>query len=283
MKFTRISEDQRKFFDQNGYLVVPEALDADMLAHVTDACDQVVERKYLETGKRRASLNNVLPENEVFLELLKWETTLPLVVQLLSFNLRLAKSHIIYKYPDGPNEVPRRNWHRDFMESPLDLGPHRYPRVLIKVVYQLSDTTTKSSGNTLILPKSNNLTRKLEIPEDQNDPTGAVALELRAGDAYLFESRTFHSIGENYTSIPRKCLMMGYSYGWISPLDYDLQPQWLLDKVSDPISRQLVGAEKDKESRVKPDALEAWTEKHGVKRASEVEYDRLTKNSGIDT
>lgn len=103
MKFTRISEDQRRFFDQNGYLVVPKALDPDMLARVTDAYDRVVERKYLETGRRRASLANVLPENEVFLELLKWETTLPLVVQLLSFNLRLAKSHIIYKYPDSPN------------------------------------------------------------------------------------------------------------------------------------------------------------------------------------
>jgi ectoine hydroxylase-related dioxygenase (phytanoyl-CoA dioxygenase family) len=250
-----------------------------MLARVTDACDQVVARKYQEAGRRRASLANVLPENDVFLDLLKWETTVPLVVQLLSFNLRLAKSHIIYKYPDVPNEAPSRNWHRDFMETPDDLGPHRYPRVLIKVVYQLSDTTTKSTGNTLILPRSNNLTRKLEFPEGQTDPTGAVALELRAGDAYLFESRTFHSIGENYTSVPRKCLMMGYSYGWISPLDYDVQPPWLLEKISDPISRQLVGAEKDKESRVKPDALAAWTERHGVRRASEIEYDRLTKNS----
>ena len=275
MNFTKLDEEQRSFFDQNGYLTVRNALDADMLERVTAACDRVVERRYAHPGRGRASLIDVLPEDEVFLSLLTWETTVPLVVQLLSFNLRLAKSHIIYNYPVPPEAEPPRNWHRDFMESPFDLGPHRYPRILIKIVYQLSDTTAPLSGNTVILPGSNNLTRKLEIPEGQNDPQGAVELQLRAGDAYLFESRTFHRIGLNRTNVPRKCLMMGYSYAWISPLDYDLQPDWLTEKVTDPIARQLIGADKMPGTFVDPSALRAWAEMHGVQRASEIEYERL--------
>ena len=275
MKFTRLEDEQREFFDRNGYLVVRDALDADMLRCVTAACDRVVERNYKDPSSRRASLFNVLPEDDVFLSLLTWETTVPLVVQLLSFHLRLAKSHLIYNFPDPLEAKPSTNWHRDFMESPFDLGPHRYPRLLIKIVYQLTDTPPHS-GNTVLVPGSNNLTRRLEIPEGQNDPDGAVELELRAGDAYFFESRTFHRIGLNRSSAIRKCLMMGYSYAWISPLDYDVQPDWLLEKVTDPIARQLIGAHKRPSSEVDPWALREWAEEHGVLRSSEIEYERLT-------
>ena len=273
MEFTRLEDEQREFFDRNGYLVVRNALDADMLERVTAACDRIVEQNK-DDGSRRASLGNVLPEDDIFLSLVTWETTVPLVVQLLSFDIRLAKSHLIYNYPDPPEAKPSTNWHRDFMESPFDLGPHRYPRLLIKIAYQLTDTTPLS-GNTILVPGSNNYTRRLQIPEGQNDPDGALELELRAGDAFLFESRTLHRIGLNRTEIPRKCLMMGYSYGWISPLDYDVQPDWLLEKATDPIARQLIGGNKMPSTIIDPWALREWAEKYGVERSSDIEYERL--------
>ena len=273
MKFTRLEADQREFFDRNGYLVVRNALDAEMLERVTAACDRIATL-HTEEGSRRLSRDNVLPEDDVFLPLLTWDTTVPLIVQLLSYDIRLAKSHLIYKYADPPDAEPSTNWHRDFMESPFDLGPHRYPRMLIKVAYQLTDTSALS-GNTIILPGSNNLTRRLRIPDGRNDPEGAVELELQAGDAFLFESRTFHRVGLNRTDVTRKCLMMGYCYGWISPLDYDVQPDWLLQKVTDPVARQLVGAHKNPSTIIDPWALREWAEEHGVERASDLEYERL--------
>ena len=273
MQFTRLEDEQREFFDRNGYLVVRQALPADMVQRVTAACDRIAQ-KHRNEGSRRTSLDNVLPQDEVFLSLLTWDATVPLVVQLLSFDIRLAKSHLIYKYADPPDAAPSTNWHRDFMESPFDLGPHRYPRMLIKIAYQLTDTSALS-GNTILLPGSNNYTRRLQIPEGRNDPDGAVELELQAGDAFLFESRTFHRVGLNHTDTPRKCLMMGYCYGWISPLDYDVQPDWLLHKVTDPIARQLVGAHKNPSTIIDPWALREWAEEHGVERSSDIEYERL--------
>ena len=276
MKFTKLEEEQRAFFDANGYLVVRNALDAKMLERVTEACDGIVKRQYNESGSRRASLANVLPEDDIFIPLTTSETTVPLVVQLLSFNLRLAKSHLIYKYPDPPDAKPSTNWHRDFRESPFDMGPHRNVRLMIKVAYQLSDTLIPLSGNTVLVPGSNTLTRPLEIPEGQNDPDNATELELKAGDAFLFENRTYHRIGLNRTNVPRKCLMMGYSYSWITPLDYDVQPDWLLEKVEDPITRQLIGGCKMSSTEVDPWPLREWAELHGLQRASEIEYERLT-------
>ena len=144
MKFTRLADEQREFFDRNGYLVVRNALDADMVERVTAACDRIAD-KDKNNGSRRTSLDNVLPEDDVFLSLLTWETTVPLVVQLLSYDIRLAKSHLIYNYPDPPDAKPSTHWHRDFMESPFDLGPHRYPRLMIKIAYQLTDTTRSAA------------------------------------------------------------------------------------------------------------------------------------------
>jgi ectoine hydroxylase-related dioxygenase (phytanoyl-CoA dioxygenase family) len=281
MKFTRLEHEQREFFDQNGYMVVHNALDADMLGRVTAACDRIVEEKYEDLGSGRASLVNVVVEDDIFLPLLTWETTVPLVVQLLSFDIRLAKSHLIYNYPDPQDAKPSTDWHRDFMESPFDLGPHRYPRMMIKIAYQLTDTTSLS-GNTILVPGSNNYTHRFQIPGGKNDPDGAVELELRAGDAFLFESRTFHRIGLNRTNVPRKCLMMGYGYGWLTPLDYDVQPDWLLEKVTDPIARQLVGGNKIPGTIIDPWALKEWAEKYGVERSSDIEYERLMAREGSE-
>ena len=281
MKFTRLEHEQREFFDQNGYMVVHNALDADMLGRVTAACDRIVEEKYEDLGSGRASLGNVVVEDDIFLPLLTWETTVPLVVQLLSFDIRLAKSHLIYNYPDPQDAKPSTDWHRDFMESPFDLGPHRYPRMMIKIAYQLTDTTSLS-GNTILVPGSNNYTHRFQIPGGKNDPDGAVELELRAGDAFLFESRTFHRIGLNRTNVPRKCLMMGYGYGWLTPLDYDVQPDWLLEKVTDPIARQLVGGNKMPGTIIDPWALKEWAEKYGVERSSDIEYERLMAREGSE-
>jgi ectoine hydroxylase-related dioxygenase (phytanoyl-CoA dioxygenase family) len=281
MKFTRLEHEQREFFDQNGYMVVHNALDADMLGRVTAACDRIVEEKYEDLGSGRASLDNVVVEDDIFLPLLTWETTVPLVVQLLSFDIRLAKSHLIYNYPDPQDAKPSTDWHRDFMESPFDLGPHRYPRMMIKIAYQLTDTTSLS-GNTILVPGSNNYTHRFQIPGGKNDPDGAVELELRAGDAFLFESRTFHRIGLNRTNVPRKCLMMGYGYGWLTPLDYDVQPDWLLEKVTDPIARQLVGGNKIPGTIIDPWALKEWAEKYGVERSSDIEYERLMAREGSE-
>jgi len=278
MKFTKLEEEQRQFFDDNGYLIVHNALSSNMLERVTAACDRVVDEKFEAASSRRASLINVLPEDPVFRSLVTCETTVPLVVQLLSFNLRLSKSHLIYNFPDPPDAKPSTHWHRDFMESPFDLGPHRYPRLMIKIVYQLSDTTPLS-GNTLLVPGSNNLSGPLKIPEGRNDPENTVELQLRAGDAFLFESRSYHRIGLNRTTQPRKCLMMGYSYGWISPLDYDVQPDWLLEEVTDPIARQLIGGAKSHSTEIDPTALRDWAEEHGVQRSSEIDYAKLADGS----
>jgi ectoine hydroxylase len=276
MESRRISDEERQFFDENGYLIVRGALQGEKLRRVVEAADGLVSARYRETGSRRASLSNVVALEESFIPLLTLETTVPLVVQLLSFNIRLTKSHLIYKYPDPEDVEEPTFWHRDIRNSAEDLGPAANTRMQIKVAYHLSDAMAPGCGNTWLVPGSNKYTQPLEIPEGAGDPANALEPQLRAGDAFLFENRTYHRQGLNRTQMTRKVLMFGYSYAWLSPNDFEVQAEEVLDRIHDPIARQLMGAARSPNSQIDYRPLREWAEQHGVRRASEIGCEQLT-------
>ena len=173
MDFVALQDDQRRFFDDNGFLIVRDAIDSESLQRVVQAADRLVATRSTESGSRRASLTNVIAEVDAFLPLLTWPTTVPLVVQLLSHNIRLTKAHLIYKYPDAPEATEPTYWHRDIANSSEDLGFGSNARMEIKVAYHLSDCLTPGCGNTWLAPGSNNIDRPLPISPGEQDPANA--------------------------------------------------------------------------------------------------------------
>ena len=65
-------------------------------------------------------------------------------------------------------------------------------------------------------------------------------MRVQSGTAVLFEQRTWHARGNNFSDQPRIGLFIGYSYRWIRPMDYVTMPRDLLERC-DPIRRQLLG------------------------------------------
>ena len=273
MRFVGLTADQRHFFDDYGYLIVRDAIPPEPLARLTAAADRLVASRYRETGARRASLSNVIAAEDRFLPLLTWDTTVPLVVQLLSHNIHLTKSHLIYKYPDPPSAEQPTYWHRDIANSSEDLGLHGNTRMEIKIVYHFSDCPAPGYGNTWLAPGSNNLDRPLDTVLGGTDPADAIEPELQAGDAFLFENRTFHRQGLNLTDRTRKVLMMGYSYAWLCPNDYVVQDRGVLERVRDPIERQLLGALRKPNTQIDDGPIGTWTERYAVRRAAEIATD----------
>ena len=53
-------------------------------------------------------------------------------------------------------------------------------------------------------------------------------MNIRAGSAFLFEQRTYHSIGHNWAGFPRKTVFFGYGYRWVKPMDYIAMPDELV-------------------------------------------------------
>jgi ectoine hydroxylase-related dioxygenase (phytanoyl-CoA dioxygenase family) len=271
MEFTPLSQEQRQAFERDGYLVIPDALAPDMVERLL----KVADRLYRE-GEAQEGLNdrgfwqkrNCLPCDDLFLELLDWPTTVPLVAQLLGHNIQLITSHLVVRPPSerGAGAADLTNgWHRDGGTAPSDLGT-ALPRLFIKVGYCLTDLSERGRGAIRLIPGSNNLTTPPAGIDDGGDPKNAVELQVRSGAVILFENRTYHAVGTNFSEIARKSIFFGYGYRWIRPMDYFSMPADLLERC-DPIRRQLLGDRTSPMGFQLPESeevpLRSWLEEHG--------------------
>lgn len=245
MEFHALTDEQRHDFETDGYLILKRVIDPQAVRRLIEAGDALIASD-LQQGRQRTadgrydSFRNVIGLLEPVLDLLSHGPTLSRVLQLMSPNLQLHTSHLIYKQPADAPETTRREpgWHRDINTLPHDLGPAT-PRMEIKVAFQLSDASRRGCGQTVVAPGSHRLTRPLEIG-DAGDPAEVVEPLLEPGDAMLFENRTWHAGGFNHSGLARKTLMLGYSYRWMRPDDYLFQKPELLARCT-PIQRQLLG------------------------------------------
>ncbi len=274
MDFVPLSQEQKQSFDEDGFLVVRNAVDKPAVERLIEAGDRRA-RAFLDKPEvlQKEEYNHLdlrpgLLKDKAFLSLVTHSPTVPLVVQLLSPNIHLHSTALIYKRPESPDGSPfRRGWHRD-IRIPKDLGHRELPRVGIKICYCLTDFHQPSSGMTLFARKTHLNDAPLNVPKGAIDPKGVEVcdLTLNAGDAVLFENRIFHTAAPNRSDRVSRVLMYGYAYRWLKPEVYlDIPDERLLEK-ADPITRQLLGGYRDVDTV--PWALQRWTRTHGVEPAS---------------
>lgn len=270
MDFVCLTLEQRRFFAANGFLVVPEALAMPAVERLVEAGDRLAKSlldKPPVTGApeyNHLDLRPGLLSEPALFDLVDHGTTVPLVVQLLSPNIHLHSTTLLYKRPEDPNAPTfRRGWHRD-IRIPRDLGHRDLPLVGIKICYCLTDFHEPNSGLTVMARGSHLKDTALGLPKGEPDPADVEVCELRlnAGDAFLFENRIFHTATPNRSHRTAKTLMYGYSYRWMKPEIYleTLDPRYL--RKADPVRRQLLGEYRDVDTR--PWALERWAKDHGV-------------------
>lgn len=240
-----LTEQQRQDFERDGFLVVPNALSPEMLERLVATTDRLYEQGRREQGLSKANhweLRNCLPHEDLFLELLDWPATFPLVADILGWNIHLITSHLIMRAPSPPDADEAwkaTGWHRDGGTSPAEMQePH--PRLLIKIAYWLSDLSEPGRGAIRLVPGSHRLIGRPAQAPEMPDPYGAVEMRAKAGDAVLFEQRMWHAVGPNRSEMVRKSLFFGYGYRWLRPMDYVQMPRELLERVS-PARRQLLG------------------------------------------
>ncbi len=270
MDFHRLTAEQRKSFDEEGYLVVRNALDADAVARLTEAADRLAHaflNKPKLLGKAEYNHLDLRPglfSEKAMFDLVTHGPTVSLIVQLLSPNIHLHSTSLICKRPEDPDGPAfRRGWHRD-IRIPKDLGHQFLPRVGIKVCYCLTDFPEPRSGITMIAPKTHLRAEPLVVPKGAVDPVGVETadLTLAAGDAFLFDNRLYHTATPNRSARTSKVVMYGYAYRWMKQEIYlDRVPERQLAQY-DPVTRQLLGAYKDIDTPAW--ALQEWAERAGV-------------------
>ncbi|HSS22494.1 MAG TPA: phytanoyl-CoA dioxygenase family protein [Pyrinomonadaceae bacterium] len=270
MDFIELKPEARKAFDEDGFLVVRNALDDETVGKLRSAGDKLAE-PFLNKPEvpSRPEYNHLdlrpgLLKEEPLFSLVTNSSTVSLVVQLLSPNIHLHSTSLIYKRPSRPEVSSfRRGWHRD-IRIPRDLGHESLPRVGIKICYCLTDFHQPNSGMTLLARKTHLRTEALKVRAGEFDPEDVEVCDLRlnAGDAFLFENRIFHTAAPNLGDRVAKVLMYGYSYRWLKPEIYLEPPDHRTLGQVNPVTWQLLGGYRDIDTPAW--ALEKWAKRHGV-------------------
>ena len=241
----RLTDAERREFDERGCFVVRNALPPALVGRVADAVDRLeAEYRPLRDLGPAQPLNHLdcIGYDDAFLELLEWPKTIARVIDILGWHIQLYHSHLIVTPPLPEDHEPRSarlRWHQDSGRLNLDLESNPRPRVSLKVGFFLTDTSEPDRGNFHIVPGSH-LCNALEFPQDGAEHPDATPVCAQAGDAVFFDRRLWHAAGRNRSDVTRKVIFLGYSYRWLRPRDDMTVDRYLED--ADPIRQQLLGA-----------------------------------------
>lgn len=248
----------RQAFHDDGYVVVPNALEADHVDALVEVVDRVYDQEVADgriAGGATLHRLGIAARDMAFTRLLDHPTTFPYAWGLLGWNIYSQHNHLDVNPPrDESGDRPAWGWHQDGWrqnsDAEFDAGAYgqEMPRPLfsLKIAFALSDLSEPGRGNTLMLPgsqHSNSLARPKDISAGFDDPAGTTPLILSPGDAMVFDRRLWHSRSANHSTITRKMVFVSYTYRWIRPVDdvtIDPGSDWW--QSLNPVQRQLMGA-----------------------------------------
>lgn len=265
-----ISPAQRQHFEEQGFLIVPGALEPVQVEALSAATDRIwAEQRAAGLGPdQNLFFPNFVGRDQVFADLVDHPAILPLVWGLLGWNIYLYHSHLGVTPQEGPTGTPFKEplgFHQDSGRVNAEMEFHPRPRLSLKVSYWLSDASEPGRGNFYIVPGSH-LDDDLERPAERN-PQGAIPVLARPGDAVLFDRRLWHARSPNHSPVVRKALFYGYGYRWLRTKDDMTLPPALL-AAADPIRRQLLGVGTNANGFFSPRdedvPLKAWLEEQGL-------------------
>ncbi|GLX70192.1 phytanoyl-CoA dioxygenase family protein [Paenibacillus glycanilyticus] len=228
-------------FHEQGYLIIPGILSQDEVNRLNAAIDDIV---LTEPEALSHNIYNSVERHAEIAELIDQPAILPLIVNLLGYNIQLHISHLTIRQPN-PNELETAtssfiDWHQD--------GPHpKFPVIndltatyYIKVCYILSDMSEPNRGNTKVIPGSHKLPYNPNNKDVRQQLDGEVQVCGKPGDVFVFAQNLWHAGSPNRSAFTRRQLFLGYSPLWVRPIDYHSASEELLQGAG-PLRRQLLG------------------------------------------
>jgi phytanoyl-CoA hydroxylase len=212
------STAQKFFFETNGYLVLPGALDQNDLRRLRAAADSAEARWRADpsrAGWRRkniSTITSIVEYDDAFLDLLVHPRVFPIVRDVLGPDIALLYSDF---YMTPPHTKSHIHWHQDVGF----IGPFNpLSTMYVKATFLLSDVA-ENGGATAVLPGSHKFLSDDIVPELE-DPTqmpGAVRMAYPAGSVWIFNARCFHAAMPNESDVERRVLIYSYGHCWMKP------------------------------------------------------------------
>jgi ectoine hydroxylase-related dioxygenase (phytanoyl-CoA dioxygenase family) len=241
-----LTDEERKQFNEQGYLIVEDALPPEMTERLIAATDKIHAQRRAEGLGPHESLffPNFVWRDPAFTEIADWYKTFPKVWSILGWNIYLYHCHLGVNPPVAPDADRSKKtlgWHQDSGRVNVEMESHPRPRLSLKIGFFLTDMTEPGRGNFWVIPGSH-LQDTLEKPLNGiDDPPGAMPVCVKPGTAVFFDRRLWHAASPNHSqNHTRKVLFYGYGYRWIRTKDDMTIPRELME-ASDPIRKQVLG------------------------------------------
>ena len=204
----------RQTYDQDGYVIARNVIDADLAAETVDHVQWLLERN---PGVRPEQLAHPLLVHDPFMHhLVRDSRLLDLVERFVGPDIALFAAHYIAKRPHDGQAVL---WHQDGTYWPLE-------PMEVTTVWLAGTDSTVENGCMRVLPGTQNARllkqSELEIVDDGKnvlssgirpgkiDDSNAVDLELRAGDVSIHNPKIIHGSNPNYSDWWRVGLTLRY-------------------------------------------------------------------------
>ena len=217
--FTTLTADQVAQFDEHGFVVVPDLIDAVTVAAVREELDALEAEvdaflqtredgrfSITETGALTIAIHAVT-RSPAAKALSAHPAMLGLCHDLIGPDVRLYWDQAVYKKTEKPRRVP---WHQDNGYTYVE------PQEYLTVWLALTDAT-EENGCPEVAPGAH---RQGTLQHRYIDPLGwecleegtpSVAAPVAAGGAVVFSSLTPHRTGPNLTDEVRKAYILQYA------------------------------------------------------------------------
>jgi len=206
-------------FDELGYVVIPDLIEAELVARVREEIDDferdvdtfLASREdgrftIAETGAITFS-THLVARSELLRELSRHPAIVGICADLIGPDVNLYWDQGVYKKPEKPRRFP---WHQD--NGYAFVEPQQYLTVWVA----LTDAT-RENGCPVVAPRVHRrgtLMHKFVQPlgfECLHDPDETAVAEVPAGGAVVFSSLTPHLTGPNTTDGVRKAYILQYA------------------------------------------------------------------------
>lgn len=237
-----MTDEQRLFFETNGYLVLPGALSGEELIRVRAAADQAEARWRADParlGLRTPRLEQVqapIEYDDLFLDLMEHPRVFPIVREILGEDVSMIDNDLFLTPPQAETHA---HWHHD-----VGMPGVYHPRsvLMVKVFWLLSDVAPEG-GPTAVLPGSHRYPLGFSLPRPENpaEMPGHARMAFPAGTAWLFNGRTYHAALHNQSDTTRRVLIYNYGHFWMKVWPGYEPSERLLAAAETDVRRQLLG------------------------------------------
>jgi ectoine hydroxylase-related dioxygenase (phytanoyl-CoA dioxygenase family) len=215
--FRRITDEQARDYDEQGFFVFEDALSADEVARLRDEIDPFEERSTEWLRSKGGSVlisdadaitftTHLVKSSEHIKKVCSSGVLAEIAADLIGPDVRLYWDQAVYKKPEKPRPFP---WHQD--NGYTYVVPQQYLTCWIA----LTDAT-EENGCPLVVPGLHKLGTLQHWWTDYGfqcveDPSDYVPAEAKAGSIVVFSSLTPHQTGPNTTEDVRKAYIVQYA------------------------------------------------------------------------